>query len=141
MTELPPIQGISPVQWEGIKNTVAALEEASAHTEEPIPEEWADLVSHWRRLLVAASGNVQPFPVTEHFLSLLQMYLDGAPDDGTQLGTATIEVMRWAQTTIDVAAAQFDLQPQAGSGKCCWIVVGEYDELVDKYISDDDEES
>lgn len=115
-------QFISSSQWDAIKSTVSALNAEEAQTGEPLPEPWRDLADHWQSLLVASTGDVRPFAVTEHFLALLQMFIDGGADQekvapGSQL------VIDWAKGAI-AAGASFGLKPNFFSDKKCWLIIG-----------------
>jgi len=126
MLQPEEVQLVTPVQWQGIQNTVKTLKASEAESGLPLPPEWGDLVNHWTRLLVASTGEtVQPFAITEHFLSLIEMFLDGAPDDGTEIGSGTRAVMEWGETVL-ATAEQFDLHPVANSEQCAWLVLTGY---------------
>lgn len=119
-------QFISNVQWDAIKSTVSALNAEEAQTGEPLPEPWRDLADHWQTLLVAATGDVRPFAVTEHFLALLQMFIDGASQQDEVRGGSQL-VLDWSRGAID-AGATFGLEPKFFSDKQCWLVIGTADE-------------
>lgn len=113
------VQFISEAQWEAIKGTVAALNGEEAQTGE-LSEPWKDLRDHWQTLLVAASGEAKPFAVTEHFLALLQMFIEGAKEQAS-IGDGSQLVINWSRGVLD-AAASFDLKPKFFSEKKCWVL-------------------
>lgn len=116
-----PQQLISGEQWDSLKKVVSMLNASEAQTDAPLPPEWRDLTDHWQRLIVASTGDVQPFPVTEHFLSLLKMFIDGAEEQDDVAGGSRL-VLEWAQGCVD-AAAEFGLSPVRDSDKKVWIVI------------------
>ena len=115
-------QYISNAQWNAIKATVSALNESEAASGLPLPDEWRDLADHWQKLLVQSTGKVEPFAVTEHFLWLLQVFLDGAQEQDTVAEGSRL-VMDWAQEAI-ATGASFGLEPTQDSDKTIWLVMG-----------------
>lgn len=113
------VQFISEDQWAAIKGTVAALNGEEAQAGE-LSEPWKDLRDHWQTLLVAASGEARPFAVTEHFLALLKMFIEGAKEQAT-IGDGSQLVIDWSRGVLE-ASASFGLRPEFFSEKKCWVL-------------------
>ena len=121
-----PDQFISPDQWSGIKNTVAALNAAEVDKDVDLPEWFYELRDHLTTLLVCTTTPVEPFAVTEHFAYLLDMFIAGAAcqeevAEGSQL------VVEWATQTL-ISCAAMGIMPRKDSARAIWLVVHAMDE-------------
>lgn len=117
-----PDQFISPELWSAIKQTVAVLTEAETlNVDNELPGWFFELRDQLTQMIVATSFPVEPFPVSEHFCYLLDMYVAGAAlqenvADGTKL------VIDWARQALRTTA-EMGIKPKRDGKECVWLVI------------------
>ncbi len=115
-----PPQFISPGQWQAVKNTVSALDGSEANDGE-LPDWWGEFRDQLNKLLICASPPVEPFEVSQHFLWLLDQYVEGSKGQ-EELGTGTKLALEWATATLEQAAT-LGLHPVQGGTNSVWVVM------------------